>query len=193
MERGGMILIFNRWTSPDTIVPDAAQGVQAWDRYAYTNNNPVRYSDPSGHCIGPLLAVCLAIGSFIVDNAAIITSVATAGAILSFVGPSNPDPKLINDPVASQQAFVDLAFQAGLWLSGGTAAIEFGQLTSLPSSNASTKNIPSPNGRLGGQLHQTEVSNIEQDVTGIYGSGFQSIPEYRIETPGGLKPYNLQM
>ena len=40
-----------RFISPDSIVPLASQGVQAWDRYAYTNNNPVRYTDPSGHCI----------------------------------------------------------------------------------------------------------------------------------------------
>jgi pyocin large subunit-like protein len=25
--------------------------VQAWDRYAYVNNNPVRYNDPSGHWV----------------------------------------------------------------------------------------------------------------------------------------------
>jgi len=37
-----------RFTSPDTMIP-SAQGVQAWDRYAYVNNNPVRYMDPTGH------------------------------------------------------------------------------------------------------------------------------------------------
>jgi RHS repeat-associated protein len=42
----------NRWTQPDTIVPLATQGVQAWDRYAYANNNPVKYNDPSGHDVG---------------------------------------------------------------------------------------------------------------------------------------------
>ena len=38
----------NRWTQPDTIVPDPSNP-QALDRYAYTLNNPVRYTDPSGH------------------------------------------------------------------------------------------------------------------------------------------------
>ena len=37
------------FTSPDTIVPTSTQGTQAWDRYAFVNNNPVRYNDPTGH------------------------------------------------------------------------------------------------------------------------------------------------
>ncbi|NOH02420.1 MAG: RHS repeat-associated core domain-containing protein [Chloroflexi bacterium] len=46
-----------RFAQADTIIPQS-QGVQAWDRYAYTNNNPVRYTDPSGHCIGPVALYC---------------------------------------------------------------------------------------------------------------------------------------
>jgi hypothetical protein len=38
-----------RFAQADSIIPQN-QGVQAWDRFAYTNNNPVRYTDPSGHC-----------------------------------------------------------------------------------------------------------------------------------------------
>ena len=38
-----------RFTQPDTIVPTSTQGTQAWDRYAFVNNNPVRYNDPTGH------------------------------------------------------------------------------------------------------------------------------------------------
>jgi len=37
-----------RFTSPDTMIP-STQGVQAWDRYAYVNNNPAKYNDPTGH------------------------------------------------------------------------------------------------------------------------------------------------
>jgi hypothetical protein len=32
-------------------VPLTGQGVQALDRYAYSNNNPIRFLDPSGHSI----------------------------------------------------------------------------------------------------------------------------------------------
>ncbi|MBL8092368.1 MAG: RHS repeat-associated core domain-containing protein, partial [Anaerolineales bacterium] len=39
-----------RFSSPDSIIPEQTQGVQAWDRYAYTSNNSIRYTDPSGHC-----------------------------------------------------------------------------------------------------------------------------------------------
>jgi RHS repeat-associated protein len=37
-----------RWISPDTIVPDPANP-QSLNRYSYTLNNPLRYTDPSGH------------------------------------------------------------------------------------------------------------------------------------------------
>ena len=37
-----------RFAQADSIIPQN-QGVQAWDRYAYSNNNPVKYTDPSGH------------------------------------------------------------------------------------------------------------------------------------------------
>ena len=40
-----------RFLSPDSIVPTQTQGTQAWDRYAFVNNNPVRYNDPTGHMI----------------------------------------------------------------------------------------------------------------------------------------------
>ena len=51
-----------RWTQPDWIVPEAAQGVQAWDRYSYSNNSPLVYNDPSGHCIfGIDTIICVAL------------------------------------------------------------------------------------------------------------------------------------
>ena len=41
-----------RFMQADIIVPMASQGTQAFDRYAYVNNNPLRYTDPSGHGVG---------------------------------------------------------------------------------------------------------------------------------------------
>jgi RHS repeat-associated protein len=41
-----------RFAQSDTIIPEASQGTQAWDRYAYVNNNAIRYVDPAGHCTG---------------------------------------------------------------------------------------------------------------------------------------------
>ena len=37
-----------RFTSADSLIPDPGNP-QAWDRYAFTLNNPVKYIDPSGH------------------------------------------------------------------------------------------------------------------------------------------------
>jgi len=45
--------VLGRFLQADTIVPGAGNPL-AWDRYAYTLNNPVRYTDPSGHeCFNP--------------------------------------------------------------------------------------------------------------------------------------------
>jgi RHS repeat-associated protein len=41
--------VSGRFNQPDSIIPEQSQGTQAWDRYAYANNNSVRYNDPTGH------------------------------------------------------------------------------------------------------------------------------------------------
>jgi RHS repeat-associated protein len=50
-----------RFAQADTIIPEQSQGVQAWDRFAYTNNNPIRYTDPSGHSLCQILVSLLGV------------------------------------------------------------------------------------------------------------------------------------
>ncbi|MGI6249741.1 MAG: RHS repeat-associated core domain-containing protein, partial [Anaerolineaceae bacterium] len=58
MKEGDIYFYNARWYDPqlgrfmqaDTLVPPT-QGTQGFDRYAYVNNNPMRYTDPSGHWI----------------------------------------------------------------------------------------------------------------------------------------------
>ena len=38
-----------RFVQSDTIIPGAGDS-KSYDRYAYVNNNPILYTDPSGHC-----------------------------------------------------------------------------------------------------------------------------------------------
>jgi RHS repeat-associated protein len=38
-----------RFASADTVVPQL-ENPQAWNRYGYVFNNPLKYNDPSGHC-----------------------------------------------------------------------------------------------------------------------------------------------
>lgn len=147
-----------RFIQADTITPEL-DNLIGHDRYAYTLNSPINHNDPSGHCIGPLLAICIAVGTFIVDNAAVITAIAATGALTSFIGPSDPDPRLINDPVASRQAFENSVIQAGMWLSGGMGALEFGNYYSLPNSQSS----PSlPNGQSDPQSRSLQPQQLQR-------------------------------
>jgi hypothetical protein len=52
-----------RFAQADSIVPG---GVQGYDRYAYANNNSLRYTDPTGHC-----PWCIAVGVGAVVGAAV--------------------------------------------------------------------------------------------------------------------------
>ncbi|EFO79093.1 hypothetical protein OSCT_3046 [Oscillochloris trichoides DG-6] len=44
-----------RFLTPDSLIPDPRNG-QAWNRYAYVINDPLNYTDPSGHIYVPIMA-----------------------------------------------------------------------------------------------------------------------------------------
>ena len=59
-----------RFVQADSVVPVATQGTLAWDRYAYVNNNPIKYTDSTGHFIDPFsLFVCAFVGGAVVGGA----------------------------------------------------------------------------------------------------------------------------
>lgn len=65
-----------RFVQPDSIIPDPAKA-KAFDRYAYSNDNPVICNDPSGHC--PICFIALA-----------------AAIIIPWMASSEAQPALIN-------------------------------------------------------------------------------------------------
>lgn len=79
-------------------LPGVPTNPLAFDRYAYTLNNPVRYNDPSGHCVWDL---CILEGIGLVEiSLAVIATVATVEA----TSPGRPE--------AFAQSLVDLGEQA---------------------------------------------------------------------------------
>jgi RHS repeat-associated protein len=59
-----------RFVSPDTIIPNPANP-QLFNRYSYAGNNPVLYTDPTGHCFTPF---CVGEVALVVGVAALLTS-----------------------------------------------------------------------------------------------------------------------
>lgn len=56
----------NRFIQPDSLIPDPSNP-QAWNRFSYVLDNPINYSDPSGHCYtGAVLDTIACIGLLLI-------------------------------------------------------------------------------------------------------------------------------
>jgi RHS repeat-associated protein len=78
-----------RFVQSDTIIPQPGS-IQSYDRYAYVNNNPLRYTDPSGHGLD------FGINDPYSNAVAHGMSYETYTSYTPYTPPSNPTPKPSN-------------------------------------------------------------------------------------------------
>jgi RHS repeat-associated protein len=72
----------NQFIQPDSIVPEP-RSPQAWNRYLYSVNNPVNYTDPTGYftCQNPLSASCQIGLAYVNGFASTLKGLVTSGAV----------------------------------------------------------------------------------------------------------------
>ena len=70
-----------QFLSPDTIVPAAGNALD-YHRYAYTRFNPVKYTDPTGHCVFGLDTVVCAVAAAAAIGAAANAAGNVAGQVI---------------------------------------------------------------------------------------------------------------
>ncbi len=75
--------VLGRFISPDSIVPDAAD-MQSYNRYSYVNNNPLAYTDPTGHW--SLKNLWKAVKQVVVVAVIIAAAAVTYGAVAGALG-----------------------------------------------------------------------------------------------------------
>jgi RHS repeat-associated protein len=91
--------VLGRFLQPDSMVPGVYE-VQDLDRFAYVRNNPIRYSDSTGHCIDPLSGTaCL-----IILGVGTVAVVATVALVMYYSSPAASEglqtvPRLVDGAV----------------------------------------------------------------------------------------------
>jgi RHS repeat-associated protein len=201
-----------RFISADTIVPHPSDP-QSLNRYSYCRNNPLRYTDPSGHGDGDNDDDDSDEFSPPDDYENYLSFVHNGGNLnytdwkqsmerhtnLDFLGlgPWGLFCDLGNSYLYFKEGdikngFISLGFAVpGLgdipeFIKGGKAFVKLAdEGDDLYDTSKSSKFIPNPGGKLGGPLHRATIDDVK---TYFEARGFKVDTEVYIPTPGGNKP-----
>ncbi|GAP16103.1 protein containg RHS repeat-associated core domain [Longilinea arvoryzae] len=81
----------SRWIQPDSIIPNVYYP-QDWDRFSYVKGNPIKYNDPSGHCVwdGCVLETAAVGGSIVIGPVLVVGTFAllAVGAVVYITNPT---------------------------------------------------------------------------------------------------------
>ncbi|MBL8089750.1 MAG: RHS repeat-associated core domain-containing protein [Anaerolineales bacterium] len=126
----GLMFYNARWYDPslgrfaqaDTIVPS---GVQGLDRYAYTFNNPIIYTDPSGH--NPLLIIVLLVAGSALLHSSTDKQVQHSGPIFDLTPMLQSTGEKVIENVASLSSPEVYEFETTLSVGGSDSEAEIFQ------------------------------------------------------------------
>jgi RHS repeat-associated protein len=149
-----------RFTGVDPVAFDPANP-HSFNRYAYGNNNPFKFKDPDGRAAETVLDV-----------------ISLTLSLVQF----RSDPSLVNglglayDAIATGVPFLP----AGV----GTIRAAAKAADVISDSAKTTRKVPNPNGKKGGQAHQDKVEEVAEAVRE---RGLDARTEVPIPTPGGRR------
>jgi RHS repeat-associated protein len=65
-----------RFITPDSLIPDPLSSI-GWNRYAYVGNNPLKFTDPSGHCFfsGIDTVACIAFAKVAIEATLLVGTI----------------------------------------------------------------------------------------------------------------------
>jgi RHS repeat-associated protein len=105
--------VLARFIQPDTIVPGASNP-QAFNRYSYVNNNPLRYTDPSGHWPEWLSYVTGALTQYIDDNLFGAFYAAFGANADTIADPAFQKGRELGHAISTTQAIVEVTIGAAM-------------------------------------------------------------------------------
>ena len=164
-----------RFAQADSIVPP---GVQGYDRYAYVNNNPMRFTDPTGHF--PIIPIIGLIGMAV--------ALSQVPSDVPQTDPANWGNENVFWAGMSVNPVVDFVVSTVQCVTSGCDPVTY-SMTALPGPNPKTianavDNIAEDSTQIINPLPERELPNFVSGdaIPNIYGEGTNL---YRVHSPGG--------